>query len=290
MSWKSGFFNSVNGDRMYNAQDMSNMFKGLITNGIYESVGEKMAVQPNDGMVIQIATGRGYFNSHWVDNSTPYLITLESADVTLNRYCAVCIRVDESDNVRSIEPVIKYSDYATEPTKPTMEHTDVVNEYCLAYIYIGAGVTEITASVIEDTRSTDMCGWVTGLIEQIDRETLYTQHTALFYEWFNELQDIINENAEARLIQDVEALKGRAIKVTLNLEAENWELVDGVYTQTITVDGVNETSDIVASPITKDAYVNSGCEPVAVGTNTITFNCAGLPSEALSVECIIFTF
>ena len=62
MAWKSGFFNSVNGDRLYNADDMSKIFDGLITDGVYESVDDKLAVQPNSGMTIQIATGRGWFN------------------------------------------------------------------------------------------------------------------------------------------------------------------------------------------------------------------------------------
>ena len=58
MAWTSGFFNSVNGDRLYNADQMSRIFEGLITDGVYESVANKLAVQPNSGMTIQIATGR----------------------------------------------------------------------------------------------------------------------------------------------------------------------------------------------------------------------------------------
>jgi len=127
--WTSGFFNSVNGDRVYNARQMSEIFEGLITNGVYESVGDKMAVQPNNGMTIQVATGRGWFNKHWVNNDTAYLITLEDADVTLNRYAAICVRVDDTDSVRDAVLYVKYSEYATTPVKPTMTRTSSVNEY-----------------------------------------------------------------------------------------------------------------------------------------------------------------
>lgn len=301
MAWKSGFFNSVNGDRVYNAQDMSEMFKGLITDGIYESVGNKLAVQPSGGMVIQIATGRGFFNSHWVDNSTPYLTTLESADVTLNRYAAVCIRVDDSDSGRTAEPVIKYSDYATEPVKPTMERTDTVNEYCLAYIYINAGVTEITAGDIEDTRSnTDLCGWVTGLIEQLDTNTMYAQWEALFYEWFNGLQSLIDENVQTRLVSDVEQLKtdvstleGRALKSTGVFDGLGWDSQDdGTYIQTITVNGVTADNDILVSPSAeyKDTYIAMGCTAIAQDENSITFSCTDPDDIAMEVEVIIFNF
>ena len=194
MAWTSGFFNSVNGDRLYNAEQMSKIFEGLITDGVYESVANKMAVQPNSGMTIQIATGRGWFGGHWVNNDSEYTLTVAESDVVLKRYVAVCIKVDDTDAVRDAVPYLKYGDFATTPVKPMMIRTETVKEYCLAYIYIGAGVTEITASAIEDTRADEsLCGWVTGLIEQLKSATLFSQFTAIFNEWFSGLQDMINE-------------------------------------------------------------------------------------------------
>lgn len=184
MAFTSGFFNSVNGDRKYNADQMSQIFDGLITQGVYESIGEKLAVQPNNGMAIQIGTGRGWFGSRWVKNDSEYLITLEDSDVLLNRYAAICIRADLSDSVRTVAPYVKYSNFASSPVKPAMERGDTVNEYCLAYILIKGGAKEITAADIEDTRANrSLCGWVTGLIDQVDTETLWTQWQALFEEF-----------------------------------------------------------------------------------------------------------
>ena len=184
--WTSGFFNSVNGDRLYNADQMSRIFEGLITNGVYASVGNKLAVQPNSGMTIQIATGRGWFGRHWVNNDSEYTLTVDESDVVLKRYVAVCIRVDDTDAVRDAVPYLKYGEFATNPVKPTMTRTETVKEYCLAYIYIKAGATAITASDIEDTRANEsLCGWVTGLIEQLSSATLFEQFTAIFNDWFN---------------------------------------------------------------------------------------------------------
>ena len=97
MAWTYGFFNSVNGDRLYNSQQMSEIFEGLITDGVYENVGNKMAVQPNNGMTIQIATGRGWFGKHWVNNDSEYTLTLSTSDVILNRYVPP-VRNDINDN------------------------------------------------------------------------------------------------------------------------------------------------------------------------------------------------
>lgn len=292
MAWKSGFFNSVNGDRVYNAQEMNEIFKGLITNGVYEAVGNKLAVQPNSGMTIQIATGRGWFNNHWVTNATEYLTTLEASDVTLNRYAAVCVRVDDNDSVRSAEPYIKYSEYATTPVKPTMERTDKINEYCLAYIYIKAGASEITGADIEDTRhNAELCGYVRGLIDQIDANTLFTQYEEIFKEWFNNLDEYMDENIEAKLANDVLELKGRVLKTVITLEADGWAdngSNNGIYSQTVVVNGVTADSDIMVSPLDKSEYITMNCEAVAVDYHSVTFECTSPADVNVEVEIIIY--
>jgi hypothetical protein len=164
--WKSGFFHSVNGDRAYSAVEISRMNVGIISDGIYPKVGEKLKVTAGSGMTFQIGTGRGYFNERWVENTTVYTDTLEDSDVTLNRYAAICVLIDDTDDVRDGIPYVKYSEFATNPTKPVMTRSESVNEHCLAYIYIGAGVTSITSDVIEDKRDdAELCGYATLLVE-----------------------------------------------------------------------------------------------------------------------------
>ena len=281
--WTSGFFNSVNGDRTYNADQMSAIFEGLITDGVYESVGNKMAVQPNNGMTIQIATGRGWFAKHWVNNDSEYTITLEASDVLLNRYAAICIRVDDSDAVRSAVPYIKYSDYATTPVKPTMTRTENVKEYCLAYVYIKAGATVITASDIEDTRAnTELCGWVTGLIEQLNTTTLWSQWEALFTEWFNGLQDLINENTEAMLVNALPT------SLTVTIASGSWVSGDSGYTASVTVTGMTDTKSVMVSPASESvtAYSASEVKCSSQSTNTLEFTAVTQPTEAINIDVL----
>lgn len=40
----SGFFDSINGDRRYNAEDFGRMFDGLITDGIVAGYGDAFSV------------------------------------------------------------------------------------------------------------------------------------------------------------------------------------------------------------------------------------------------------
>ena len=277
--WNSGFFNSVNGDRVYNADQMSAIFTGLITDGVYASVGNKLAVQPNSGMTIQIATGRGWFGKRWVDNDSEYLYTLEASDVILNRYCAVCVRVDTTDGGRKAEPYFKYSEYATNPVKPSMERTETIKEYCLAYVLIKAGATSITAADIEDTRSNEaLCGWVTGLIEQLSSATLFDQFTEIFYNWFNGLGDLINENTETMLVGALPQ------NLTVELSANGWVN----KTQSVTVTGMNATKSVIiqANNETVEAYNNASVKCTSQDANTLVFTCDTVPSGTIKVNVL----
>lgn len=281
--WESGFFNSVNGDRVYNAEQMSSIFEGLITDGVYYAIGNKLAVQPSAGMTIQVASGRGWCKKHWFNNTTPYQMTLEASDVTLNRWCAVCIKVDEADSVRDAKPVLKYSDYATTPVKPTPTNTETVKELILAYIYIKAGATEIKASDITDTRANEsLCGWVTGLIEQLNSATLWTQWEALFTEWFSNLQNLINENTETMLVGAL------PVSVTLTLTADDWVSENGIYKQSVTVNGMNTTKSVIAKPTAASASSYSASEVNCSGqsANALEFTAVSKPTGAITIDVL----
>lgn len=283
MAWTYGFFNSIGGDRTYNAEQMNQIFDGLIGDGVYMNQGNKLAVQPNNGMTIQIATGRGRFAGHWVKNDTPYLQTLEEADVLLNRYCAVCIRIDETVSQRNGVPYFKYSEFETNPEKPKMIRTETVKEYCLAYVYIKAGTKTITAADIEDTRSdTNLCGWVTGLLEQLDLNTMYTQQDALFNQWFEGLVDIIEGDVETRLVSAIPT------STVVTLETENWTEKNGKYRQEVTVVGMTEEKSVMVMPEkeTENFYAEAEIEAVEQAMNKLVFCASTLPSAQVKVNIL----
>ena len=158
-----GFFNSVNGDRKYNAETISNMFKGLISDGVYKSVGESLFVSESTGLTLKVARGRAVVSERWVENDATINITLSPAHATLNRYTAVVLRRSLEDR-NVILTTIDGTPAAT-PTKPDIVRNDTLYDICLAYIYVGAGVNQITAQNIEDARgNADVCGYVHMLI------------------------------------------------------------------------------------------------------------------------------
>ena len=221
-----GFFNAIKQtdgtyDRTYNAEQMSGYFEGLVSDGVYENVGDAMQVIASSGMQVQVKSGRMLIDSKWLKNDAAYSIDITPAHVTLNRYTAIVARLDKS--ARTISIVAKDGENATDPVKPAISDTVSVKEMCLAYIYVGRGVTEITQSAIEDTRpDTNICGWVTGIIEQVDTsqlflqwqtayEEFYTKFTAQFNEWFTALTEQLNVNTyiqKYHKVVDIEANNG----------------------------------------------------------------------------------
>lgn len=186
-----GFFNSQNGDRKYNADQMSEYFKGLISDGVYESVGEGMVVEATSGMNVSIGTGRAIIDCKWMDNSASELAEITMADPANPRYTAVVVRLDYNRRLMEFDTVD--GEAAADPDYPTATWTDSVKELVLAYIYVSAGATSISQSDITDARSLDVCGWVTGLIEQISIENLYLA----WVDKFNQYYVAMEENFEA---------------------------------------------------------------------------------------------
>lgn len=187
-----GFFNAIKGsdgsyDRTYNADQMSLYFEGLVSDGVYESVGDAMQVIASSGMRVQVKSGRMLIGSRWLKNDAAYPIAINAAHVTLNRYTAIVVRLDLS--ARTISIVAKDGENATNPIKPTMTNSQTIKEMCLAYIYVGRGVTTISQANIEDTRpDNSVCGWVTGIVKQVDTSKLFLQWQTAYEEFYQQMQ------------------------------------------------------------------------------------------------------
>lgn len=242
-----GFFNAIKQedgtyDRMYNADQMSEQFEGLISDGVYESVGDAMIVEASSGMQVQVKSGRMMIDSKWVKNDAAELLTINAAHVTLNRYTAVVVRLDLQ--ARTIAITTKDGDSATTPVKPSLEDSQTVKEMCLAYVYVGRGVTEITQADIEDTRAdTNVCGWVTGIVQQVNTADLFLQwQTAYekqmaqmqewqerkqtqFDNWLTTLTDKLEVNTYIKEYQNTETVttSGTEVSVTVNVGIPDYD-------------------------------------------------------------------
>ena len=184
MAVTSGFFDSVSGDRTYDAEQMSNYFDGLVSNGVYENVGDRYLVTAGSGLTVNVGSGRAIILCRWVKNDDTATLSLDPADATKDRIDAVCLRLDLT--ARSISLVIKKGTAAASPVMPAITRNENVYELYLASVLIPRGGT--SPSSITDLRPSTYCGWVTGLIQQVDTSDLFLQWQQAYdaqYEQFN---------------------------------------------------------------------------------------------------------
>lgn len=185
MSVTSGFFNSLNGDRRYNAEQMSAIFDGIINDGVFASIGTAFTVSADSGNVVMVGIGRAWFNSTWVLNDAILPITADESEILLDRYDAVVIEVNHTDSVRAGSIKIVKGTPSSSPQRPTMESTTDVHQYPLAYIYRTAGSSKITQADITNMIGTSSCPYITGILQVVNIDNVVAQWEAQWNQWFS---------------------------------------------------------------------------------------------------------
>lgn len=178
MAVRYGYFNSVNGDRKYNAEDMTMYFKGLVSDGIYQTIGNMFAVTATSGLTVSIGTGRALVNMHWIECDAPFMITFDAASVSSDTYQLIVLRCNLADDVRSVGVFTKTSSDGS----ISLTNNDTITELCIARVRVRANASSISQSDIRDYRGSSYCPWITGLIKQVD----VSQLNAQFYKYYEE--------------------------------------------------------------------------------------------------------
>lgn len=220
MAFTCGFFNSQNGDRKYNAEQMASIFDGLIKDGVYDTVGDIFAVTPGTGMQVRVGSGRAWFDHTWNNNDAQYPLAIAAADVSLPRYDAVVLETNHSDTVRTNRLRVLTGTPASNPAKPTMASSANVKQHPLAYIRVTAGATAITQSMIQVVVGTSECPFVTGIIETAQIDALFQQWNGEFDEWFDNLKAQLSDNVVANLQNQINQKVNKSdVATTADIEA-----------------------------------------------------------------------
>ena len=198
MSFSFGFYNSVNHDRKYDSKQISSMFEGLITDGVYRNVGDCFALSVNDGLKLNVGAGRAWFDLTWSYNDTPYILTLQESHAVFDRIDAIVIRVNKS--ARTNEFAVVTGTPASDPVKPTLQNADGVFEHPLGYVTVGKGKTALSATDINQVIGTTECPFVTSLMESVSIDKLMKNWVNEFDILFAELKKQTSQAAAGTLI------------------------------------------------------------------------------------------
>ena len=196
MTLTYGFYDSINGDRTYDAKDLSQLFDGIINDGIFMSIGSYFLVTPGTGLQVVVGTGRAWFNSSWILNDAPIVLNLEPADLVLNRIDVVVIEINASEEIRANSVKIVKGTPGSSPVAPTLTNSQLIHQYPLAHIYVAAGVSSIIVANITNKIGTISTPFITGILQTIDSAALLSQWgsefdvqmdnwSSIFNNWFN---------------------------------------------------------------------------------------------------------
>lgn len=159
------FYNSVDGDRKYNADSVNESKRPFYRDGVFDgnlavtADGEEMAVVVDGGE----KTGYAWINAHTIHNTTPLKLDVSQASGTLDRIDRVVLKNDEAERKPSI--YILEGNFSSNPKASELTNTDIIQEKCLAEIYVHAGAVAITQEDITDTREDEtVCGFVVSQI------------------------------------------------------------------------------------------------------------------------------
>lgn len=172
MSVSSGFFNSLNGDRKYNAAQMSAIFDGLIIDGVFASIGTAFAVKAAGGLTVNVGIGKAWFDHTWTVNDSILPMTAPEAEVLLDRIDAVVLEVNGMESVR--ENTIKFvkGNPSSAPSRPTLTNEGNVHQYPLCYIYRKYGTAVINQADITPMVGTESTPFVTGILQTVSLDEL----------------------------------------------------------------------------------------------------------------------
>lgn len=190
---ESGFFNSINEDRLYSAEQMNMPYKRLVANGVFATPqgtpsSDLQATSANDGMNILVAPGNALIGDKWFYNPATITITVPGNTGLVNRVDSVIAQMDKRTSGRVGNIVYRQGDESG--NAPSINTDSDVAEFRLANVAVAPGATSISGSAITDMRGSADCPWVTSLIEQVDTSTLWNQFNAAYQEHIAECQSL----------------------------------------------------------------------------------------------------
>lgn len=198
MEIKSGFFNSINNDRLYSAIDFSSFFDGIFSDGVFRNYGDGFKIIPDSsqpGTVI-VGSGKAWFNNTW-----SLLDAQKSMTLNNNKKCVatIALHINKSISIRNNSIDVVYSE--------TISGIKIIDDdewiVPLALVSIDPDKAIIEKTDIVNLVGTEACPYAAGILES--DETL-SKWTKSFDEWFNNIKNKLSSDTAGNLQNQIDAL------------------------------------------------------------------------------------
>ena len=177
-----------NPDRAANSKIFADYLKSFFSDGIFPVLTQfpdmhQLAVRASNpaGMSVVVDTGMGLISGRQYAQDAERTLQIPAADTSLPRKDRIVLRMDLNTQYRNNELYVMTGTAASSPQPPALTRNNVVYELALATISVAANATSITAADITDERAnTDVCGYVTNVLGQVDTSVINAQFQAFF--------------------------------------------------------------------------------------------------------------
>lgn len=265
---KFSFFNSVNGDRRYKAEDWANYFNKFITNGYFPNIASNLQViASGTNMKVTLRAGAAWINGYMYQNTTDFDLTIQTADAVNSRKDRVVLRLDHEK--RDIRAYVKKGTPSSSPVAPALQRDADAYELSVAEVYVRNGAVVITQEAVTDVRlNKDLCGVVNSLI-QADTTMIFNQYwdwfvrtkqkyeednsvlisdfrkfmedekkryNAEFTAWFQTLKNVLDSNTAGNLLNEINKINDKWNATLIELDKKSQVLQHGLNVVNAPVD------------------------------------------------------
>lgn len=276
MAEKSGFFNAREAedgtyDREYDAEQFAEYFANFISNGVYANPANQLKVvfddSPSKPFVVIVRKGKAYIDGYWYELTEDMEITIP---VNTKAYIVKdVIRCTLDKAERKVSIVLEEDVISDHPTNNKNRH-----DLILSTIIVQPNASKLNAEDITDKRpDKTYCGFVTGVIDQIDTTELFQQYDETFQTWFNEMKGQLSTDAAGNLqtqigllsnlktivkdsiVNAINSLYDSIIGKTLKtLEEVSSNTEQGYYVDALVVDELNKKTDVCEYPLSSFSF------------------------------------
>lgn len=253
MTFRSGFWNSIDGDRTYSAEDMAIPFDGIITEGVFANWGDAFKVTVTDERTVSVGSGKAWLSNKWIQNDSVYQVPINVSDYassTEPRVVVVCLDL-------KVEPYYRFAKFIIEEQRYYESYVAMLNAITdrktgrntlpLFAINFAAGDSSIQQSSITNLIGTSWCPYVTAPVQTVTVDDIRgkwdasykalmndivgnartkaneaeSNFEASFNTWFLTLKNQLNTNQAANLQNQITSLTNQLNKLVTTGTVEN---------------------------------------------------------------------
>ena len=211
-------------DRLYDSQDFADYFRQFVGNGVFPNPATNLRVDSvHNSMVLTLRRGSAFLQGRFYLQRRDFEFAVQPAHLTMGRRDILVCRHDIIARTSQLFYIPGVP--ASIPQLPQITRTDDVFDLQLCTITVNPNAQVITQANIFDTRPDNaVCGFVTGLIHQVDTSILFQQYQQFFNEqvafWNQRLNDL---NAQWN------AWRNEVSNLIASLETQSFALINNNF-------------------------------------------------------------